>query len=155
MKSGLALLLLSLTLASCTPTRWQMQAPCPGSTNAELISSLTALVANEGMDVLIVDSKVGILQARGTDDGGIFSSDKMVHWNFSIRNDTIFAFAKKSSESINSSASSATGTVTTTANVKEEYLTNENAGKREGWFWNVYNGVVGLCEDQVIVFVKK
>ena len=149
----LTLLWLPVLLISCTSPKWQMQAPCPGSSNEEIISALTALVAQEGMDIDIVNSGLGILQASMVGETKWFTSDHTNHWNFNVRNDTIFAFAKMVKHSAERSLKESS--VTTTSTAQETYYSTENADSEADWFWNVYNGITSLCPDQTIIFVEK
>ena len=148
------LLLCSVATSSCSDTRWQMQAPCEKSSSEDLIASLTTLVGQEGMDIYIVDTKLGILQAQGIGKTGMRSWGFSHHWNFTVKDDTIFAFAKVVKWWARSSNDDI-GSRTTARNVKEEFYSTENAPKDASWFWNIYNGITTLCPGQPIVFVEK
>ena len=139
----------TLALASCATPRYQMQANCPID-RADLIAGLTALVSQEGMNVTLVNEKVGILQASTAEEHSIWTGAWTSYaWQFNVSNDTIYAFAKQISRSTN--------VVGANVSVTEMSLWDKNMGKGDDhpWYWNVRNGIQSLCENAVITWVKK
>ena len=144
---SIAALALSLTLISCASPKWQMQAGCPGVDVPDAIAGLTALVTQEGMNITLVNEKIGVLQAATAESADIWTGHLVSKsWQFTISHDTIYAFAKEIRQSRN-----AFGTILSTT---ETYY-NDKVHKSHGWYWNVRNGIGAVCENAVVVFVKK
>ena len=139
----LSVLISSAILTSCTLTnpRWQMQAPCPEHERGEIMDMLAGLVAQEGMDITLVNLDIGILQASMVSPAELFEPERTNSWNFNVRNDTIYAIAKQVENN--------------TGNNTAEFLNDETASKSEFWYWNVRDGISALCTGYNVRFVRR
>lgn len=110
------------------------------------MAALSALVMAEGMQITLVNDNIGILQAATAEDHsiwtGIYSTRQ---WIFSMKGDTVLAYAK----SIDQTRNAFGGVVGTSETYYTDKLHPDNA-----WYWNVRRGLETLCGSKV-EFIQK
>lgn len=140
-RSLLALVACALLVGCSAPRLVQLAAPCPKMNRQEVITVLTGLVAGEGMTVTLVNENVGILQASGSPHKSWGDLVEQKQWQFSVRGDTVYGFAK---------------TVYTTAErVEGEMPVTDDASSDERWYWNVRNGLQKVCGGGSLLFIPQ
>ena len=146
-RSILAVSILSVAVffAACVKRPIQLTTPCPAKPVKEVVGTLSALVLAEGMQITLVNDNVGILQAATPEDHSWTGAYSTNQWTFSMKGDTVLAFAKAVQQTRN-----AFGAMLSSY---ESYLTDE-VHPDYLWYWNVRRGLEALCGEKV-VFIQK
>lgn len=149
MKPLSALLLSTLLLIGCTPTKWQMRAPCATEemTRSEIMENLVALVVQEEFNPTIINVEIGLLQTKTAETTSFWTGwSTTYHWNFSFSGDTIVGTAKSVVVSRNQYG--------VAMGSSEEYY-NDETDRDESWYWNVRNGIENMCGERIIFIERK
>jgi hypothetical protein len=128
-------------MIGCAQRPIKLVTPCTTQSTSDLIAALTALVVSEGMNISLVNEKVGILQASTAEEHSIWTgATTSNHWTFTVRDGKVEAIAKSLSVSKNAFGA--------TISSSETYY-NDKAHKDWKWYWNVRNGLEALCGSKV------
>ncbi|MCE7933188.1 MAG: hypothetical protein DYG96_01205 [Chlorobi bacterium CHB2] len=145
-RNSAAALGIAVLFAACAPRPIQLTTPCASKSTKEIVAALSALVMAEGMQLTLVNDNIGILQASTAEDHsiwtGIYSTKQ---WVFTMKSDTVLAYAKTVDQSRN-----AFGAVLSTS---ETYY-SDKVHPDHAWYWNVRRGLETLCGGKV-EFVQK
>src|SRR5687768_15313009 len=96
MRSKVFTITLTLACTGCASVRTELVTPCASKSNLDVIKSLTSIVVTEGMRVSVVDADVGLLEAVTSESIDWAGAVNQGRWTFTIRNDTVRAFATAS-----------------------------------------------------------
>jgi len=131
-----------LAVGCAAPRVVQIAAPCAAKTTPQIITALAGLVAAEGMTITLLNENVGVLQASGALRQTDRRSGMQQQWQFSVRGDTVFAYAK---------------TVYTSGALVTAELTADDTSTEpeERWYWNVRNGLQNLCGGERLLFIPQ
>jgi hypothetical protein len=134
-----------LMIVGCAQRPIKLVTPCTSQSTSDLIAALTALVVSEGMNVTLVNEKVGILQASSAEDRSIWTgATTSNHWTFTVREGKVEPIAKSLTQTKNAFGA--------TLSSSETYYTDK-ADQDWKWYWNVRNGLQTLCGSQVRITV--
>lgn len=147
-RNSAAALGIAVLFAACAPRPIQLTTPCASKSTKEIVAALSALVMAEGMQLTLVNDNIGILQASTAESHSIWTgTSSTLQWIFTIKGDTVLAYAKAIDQSRN-----AFGAVTYT---NETYYSDSKLHPNSNaWYWNVRRGLETLCGGKV-EFVQK
>lgn len=126
--------------ACMSSSRTQMTTNCASKSNAELLSSLSALCVREGMNIKTSDANIGFLQAE-TSPSVIMGIRQTYIWQFNVKNGSVVGSAKAFTETLNGF-----GAVLGTA----EMSYNDKVHKDHKWYWNVRNTLETMCDGKLV-----
>jgi hypothetical protein len=127
----------------------------------EIVSAVSALLIQEGLEIKVVNEKIGIVQAATAPSHSIWTgANTQKVWQVNVMQDTIStpdddpsiprfvitAFAKEQSVSQN-----AFGSTTATS---EKYF-GDDTDEDEAWYWNVRRGIEAMCNATVRIVPLK
>lgn len=146
MKSvAIAAAVLALSVG-CASRPIQLVTPCGSHDTKSTLKYLSGLVAAEGMQIELVNEDVGILRASLGPEHDFWTGMNLTkQWQFTIRGDTVLAFAKTISVSQNAFGA--------TVGSSETYY-SDKAHSDWTWYWNVRNPLQSFCGHEVI-FIQK
>lgn len=132
-----------VTVIGCGTTRYQLVTPCGKSSKSDIVAAMSALVAQEGFTVSLINENIGVLQASTPEEFSIWTGlNTTRQWSLTMRGDTVLMMAKTVSYSKNVFGATTGGA--------ETYY-NDNAHSDWTWYWNVRNGMATLCENQPVI----
>lgn len=141
-----AVLGFAVLFTACAQRPIQLTTPCPTKPMREVVSSLSALVIAEGMQITLVNENIGILQASSPEDHSIWTGLYTIRqWIFTMKGDTVLAYAKTIDQSRNAFGA--------TLATSETYY-SDKVHPDHAWYWNVRRGLETLCGGKV-EFVQK
>lgn len=120
-------------LVSCTSYTYRLQAPCKLS-NQVLFERLTGVLVENGFQIKTVTGNY--LQAETSPQTGSYGINKVNVWVITVNNDTIIAKAKVKSSS---------------DDWNSETERSDSEPKSETWYWNVRDGLEGICGNKLLL----
>jgi len=135
---------IALLLSACARRPVQIVSHCPQKTPKDIVAALAALVATEGMSVTLVNENVGVLQAATSPSYSAWTGLTTTNqWQFNVRGDTVYAYAKSLATSTNVFGA-------TTGGAETPY--DDDVHPDHKWYWNVRNGLQQFCGVQQLIF---
>ncbi|MBD1210697.1 MAG: hypothetical protein H9535_19890 [Ignavibacteria bacterium] len=117
-----------------------MTTNCGVKSNAEILSSLSALCIREGMNMKVSDANIGFLQVESTPSTMLGIRQTYV-WQFNVKNGTVVGTAKALTETLNGF-----GMVIGSSEVGY----NDKVHKDHKWYWNVRNSLESMCDGKLV-----
>ena len=146
MKNVIIILIL-LSLSSCTPTMYQHNCNCDAIDMKSLFTSISASLAKENMQIATSDINIGYLEARSKPAYSVLTGGTYTNiWVIQYENGKIIAYAKLLTETKNAFG--------VTLASSEGYY-NDKASNDVGWYWNVRDDIEKLCKGKIEVIEYK
>ncbi|MGE5481253.1 MAG: hypothetical protein ACM3U1_12605 [Chloroflexota bacterium] len=147
MKKALYGIFLSLLLASCGTTVYQLHSDCPERKPEEVFKTLISLLMREGFTVKESDVALGYLQAEATNKYSIWrGAGGSRIWVFQMDDGKIIGSAKE--VYVYQNVFGAVINKTTT------YF-DDDTPLDESWYWSVRNALEQICGNKVYIWEKE